>query len=361
MALQIAQEALIQAQHQPAHRAVPIILEQAFRLRASDIHFCPQNSETIWLRYRIDGHMVNMVPFHSKLYQPILVHVKVMANLDITTTHLPQDGRFTLTTDTVIHCRINLCPTIFGQRAVIRLIVDNPHISLPQLGLSTQQIEIIQKALRQKRGMILTVGPTGSGKTVTLYSLLRYISEQSYTVLTACDPVEIYQDAISQTNIAPHLGLDYPTLIKTFLRQDPDAIMLGEIRDGPTLVAAMQAATTGHMVLSSMHTASTYSTWSRIQHLGSTPNTIANWLNLVIAQRLLRRICSVCCKKNTTCPHCQDGYRGVVAVFALRTGHEIAHTADNQHTDSEEFWRQALLYVQQGITDIQEVERVLGD
>lgn len=306
MRFQSAQEALTQAQHQPAHRAASIILEEAFRLRASDIHFCPQNTHTIWLRYRIDGHMVNMTSLQNNLYQPILVHIKVMANLDITTTHLPQDGRFTITTNNTTHCRINLCPTIFGQRAVIRMIADNPHIKLPQLGLSPAQIATIHTALMKKQGMILTVGPTGSGKTVTLYSLLRYLSDQSYTVLTACDPVEIYQDDISQTNIAPHLGLDYPTLIKTFLRQDPDALMHGEIRDAMTLEAAIQAATTGHVVLSSMHSASTYSTWSRIRHLGSEPSTIANWLNLVIAQRLLRRICPFCHKKIATCPHCME-------------------------------------------------------
>jgi protein transport protein HofB len=360
MTVQAAREALIQAKHQPPHRAASIILEQAFQLRASDIHLCPQNMDNIWLRYRIDGHMVNMTTLHSTLYQPILVHIKVMANLDITTTHLPQDGRFTLTTDHLTHCRINLCPTIFGQRAVIRMIADNPHINLSQLGLSATQIQAIHAALTKKQGMILTVGPTGSGKTVTLYSLLRHISDQSYTIMTACDPVEIYQDHISQTNLAPHLGLDYPTLIKTFLRQDPDALMLGEIRDRDTLTAAIQAATTGHLVLSSMHTAYTYSTWSRIKHLGSEPDMIPNWLNLVIAQRLLRRICSHCHKQSAACTHCHDGYRGVVAVFALRTGHEIAHSQDNQHTDIQAFQQQAATHITQGITDAAEVSRVLG-
>ena len=360
MHIQEAQEALMQAQHQPIHRIASIILELAFRQRASDIHLCPQTAHHTWLRYRIDGYMVTMATFPNSLYQPLLVHIKVMANLDITITHLPQDGRFTMTTDSTIDCRINLCPTIFGQRAVIRMIADNPHIRLPQLGLSASQIDMIQMAVAKKQGMILTVGPTGSGKTVTLYSLLRYISAQSYTVLTACDPVEIYQEDISQTNVATHLGLDYPMLIKTFLRQDPDAMMLGEIRDKPTLEAAIQAATTGHIVLSSMHTASTYSTWSRIGHLGCEPSILANWLNLVIAQRLIRRICTFCHKKVSSCPHCHDGYRGVIALFALRTGSEIVTTADNQQTDHQDFEQQAKSYIAQGITDRQEVNRVLG-
>lgn len=280
----------------PLVRYIDKVIADAIEHRVSDIHFEPYDNYCR-IRYRCDGILSEVTTASPHLAARIAARLKVMANLNISEKRVPQDGRFKLTLDKehTISFRVNTCPTLFGEKIVVRIL--DPHAakrSVDQLGFTLEQAQQFQQALQQTQGMILVTGPTGSGKTVTLYSGLAQLNTNAVNIATVEDPVEIYFPGMNQVSVNPKNGLDFATALRAFLRQDPDIIMLGEIRDYETAETAIQAAQTGHLVLSTLHTNSAAATLTRLIHLGLKPFAIASVVLLVIAQRLIRCLCEQC-------------------------------------------------------------------
>ena len=297
------------------------IILQAIEHGASDIHFEPY--ECLYrIRYRQDGilHEVDSPPL--SLSTRIASRIKIMANLDISEQRLPQDGRFSLHK---MDCRVSICPTVFGEKIVIRLL-NNSHLlaQIDTLALNSNQKTLFLNAIQRPQGMILVTGPTGSGKTLTLYSALNYLNIAEKNIFTAEDPVEIYMQGINQVQIDTSIGRDFPEILRAFLRQDPDIIMIGEMRDLKTADIAIKASQTGHLVLSTLHTNSTSQTLTRLLNMGVNNFHLAHSINLIIAQRLVRKLCDACKQLvNQTiyqaqgCEQCIQGYRGRIAIFEI--------------------------------------------
>lgn len=287
----------------PIIRLVNQILHQAIQQEASDIHFEPFE-KNYRIRLRQDGilHEIEAPSIH--LAPRLITRLKVMAELDISERRLPQDGRFkiTLREDKTIEFRVSSCPTIFGEKIVMRIVDPARAITIEECGFETEQKKTFIKALKAPQGMILVTGPTGSGKTATLYAALNLLNMTEVNISTAEDPIEKYLPGINQVNIHPKAGLSFSTVLRAFLRQDPDIIMLGEIRDLETAQIAMHAAQTGHLLLSTLHTNSAAETITRLLNMGIPAFQIASTLSLVIAQRLARKLC-IHCKESTTYPH----------------------------------------------------------
>ncbi len=319
------------------------LLQNAIDQGVSDIHFEPRPKK-LTIRFRIDGHLVVQPSPPTELIERVLARIKVISNLDIAEKRLPQDGRFVLDigeTKRTIDCRVSTCPTLHGEKIVVRLL-DNQQQSLEieTLGLVTKQRILLLEALQKKQGMILVTGPTGAGKTLTLYSALHYLNQESLNITSVEDPVEINLPGINQINVHYQIGLDYSAALKMFLRQDPDIIMLGEIRDSKTANIAIQAAQTGHLVLSTLHTNSAVQTLTRLINMEISLYNIATSVTLIIAQRLVKRLCIHCkrpsrlsmnalkklkLKENESfsvfqaigCKQCIHGYRGRTGIFEL--------------------------------------------
>ncbi len=277
-------------------RMINEIILEAAKKKVSDIHFEPfENEYTI--RIRLDGILHPLKNPPAALSRRISACLKIMSQLDITERRLPQDGRasFAITNDKSIDIRISTLPTLWGEKIVLRLL-DNANVALDigALGYSEAQKKDLLLALNKPQGMILMTGPTGSGKTVSLYSALTYLNTPSRSIFTAEDPVEISLPGISQSNINSEIDFDFATTLRAFLRQDPDVIMVGEIRDLQTAEIGIRAAQTGHLVLSSLHTNSAAETITRLSHMGIAPYHLAASLTLIIAQRLARRLCPHC-------------------------------------------------------------------
>lgn len=324
------------------------IIQTAIDLNVSDIHFNLTHENKVVVKFRIDSILHSVTQLKLDIYNQLLTHIKVLANLDITQHKLPQDGMFSIKSTS---CRINICPTILGPRAVIRIIRELKKISIKEMGFTDYQTKIVLNNLDKKSGLILVAGPTGSGKTVTLYHLLSHLMQYDLNILTVCDPVEVKLNNLSQTSLEHKLNLDYPTILKAFLRQDPDVIMIGEIRDEKTLKIAIQAATTGHLVLSSIHTKNALSASERLEKLGLDKASIAENVSLIIAQRLLRKLCLAC---KSTCNKCIAGYRGQIAIYELLDLKQDPNFVHPTLIDT------ANSLIDQGITNEKEVTRVLG-
>lgn len=271
------------------------ILAEAYIKKVSDIHVEPYE-KTFRIRFRLDGSLVEVAKPPKSMMLPVVSRLKIMAQLDISEKRKPQDGRIKLSIGgSPIDYRVSSLPTLFGEKVVLRLLdQSNLQLDMTKLGFEAKQIEVFQRGIHNPYGMVLVTGPTGSGKTTTLYSALAELNTEDTNISTAEDPCEFNLEGINQVNVRKEVGLTFASALKSFLRQDPDIIMVGEIRDGEVGEIAVEAALTGHMVLSTLHTNDAPSTVTRILNMGIEPFLVVAALNCVVAQRLLRKICTNC-------------------------------------------------------------------
>ncbi len=283
------------ASQTPIVRFVNLVLGRAVREQASDVHFEPFERE-FKIRYRIDGTLHEMTPPPRALALPITSRLKVLANLDIAERRLPQDGRIKITLGgRPVDLRVSTLPTQFGESVVLRVLDQSAvQLDLSQLGLPDDVLAEVSESVRRPNGIVVVTGPTGSGKTTTLYSALRRLNTGEVKILTAEDPVEYELEGIMQVPMNPAAGLTFASALRAFLRQDPDVIMVGEIRDLETAQVAIQAALTGHLVLTTLHTNDAPGAVTRLIDMGVEPFLIASTVEAVLAQRLLRRVCDAC-------------------------------------------------------------------
>jgi type II secretory ATPase GspE/PulE/Tfp pilus assembly ATPase PilB-like protein/FixJ family two-component response regulator len=292
---QSLEDLLRSTEEPPAVRLVNAIIIEAVRLGASDVHLQPRTKHAV-VRLRIDGVVYDKIQFPLSLYPGIVSRIKVMAELDIAERRRPQDGRITVKTPTqIVDLRLSTLPTISGEKVVMRVLDRNAAIHrLEALGFSRSNLKKVEYMVSRPQGIVLAVGPTGSGKTTTLYSLIQHEATSTRNYMTVEDPVEYYLDMAGQVHVREKIGLGFATALRAILRQDPDVILLGEIRDEGTAEVAFHAALTGHQVFSTLHTNSATATVARLLDLGLKPFVLANALEGIIAQRLVRKICEAC-------------------------------------------------------------------
>lgn len=317
------------------------LIQDAQSMGSSDIHV-ELLEETGRVRMRIDGQLLERFRIPISQYTAVVNKIKVRAGLDISEKRLPQDGRISLPhLSEALDLRVSTLPVLGGEKVVMRLLGRSAGaLSLEELGMSEHQITLYQKALQKPHGVILISGPTGSGKTTTLYATLKEIARPSRNVMTIEDPIEYTLEGISQVQVREQVGLDFPTALRTFLRQDPDVIMVGEIRDGQTAKMAIRASLTGHQVLSTIHTNSAWDTIMRLTDMGVPEYLVASTLVMSVAQRLVRKVCSHCHTEEKIpdtsvfgeksieaprdvavakgCPECHyTGYKGRKAIYEM--------------------------------------------
>ncbi len=351
------------------------ILETGIRESASDIHIEPY-ANLCRIRYRCDGILYEKLSLTIEFAMRIIARLKVLAKLDITEQRFPQDSRFHYHSTDI---RINSCPTLFGEKIVLRLLNNKAPLSISSLGFSEDQKNLFMHNITKPHGMIIVTGPTSSGKTSTLYAALNHLNSEDKNITTIEDPIEIQIAGINQMSVQSKINLDFSTLLRAILRQDPDIIMIGEIRDKETAAVAIQAATTGHLVLTSLHTNSAAETILRLISLGIPPLHITSSVALIIAQRLIRKLCPYCkqpsMKKDTYiargCLHCSNGYLGRTGIFELLPIDEkIAQyiLLDTNNLSIKKFMEEnnhVLLYqsayqkVLEGITSLEETNRII--
>jgi type IV pilus assembly protein PilB len=377
---------------EPLIQFVDNLIQHALQQDCSDIHIEPYD-KICRIRYRRDGMLAVIAEIPTHLASRLVSRLKILAQLDISERRIPQDGRFIFQT---IDIRINTCPTVFGEKVVLRLLNANKlALDIDTLGFNQTQKNLFIHKISQPHGMILVTGPTGSGKTVTLYSALHYLNKIEKNISTVENPVEIQLAGVNQVNINPKIGLDFLTVLRAFLRQDPDILMVGEIRDKETAEVTIQAANTGHLVLSTLHTNTAIEAISRLLSMGIVPYNIINSISLIISQRLVRKLCAHCKKPETIttdiltqlefqkilpstviyhpigCHLCLNGYRGRTGIYELLPLTEkITHlilTQRNiavikQQAESEGFYslyQAGIEKILNGTTSINEVQRVI--
>jgi type II secretory ATPase GspE/PulE/Tfp pilus assembly ATPase PilB-like protein len=271
-----------------------VILYGAIVLDTSDIHIEPQEEEAR-LRIRLDGILQDVVFFDYNAYHHLLSRLKLLSKLKLNITDKPQDGRFTIGVDELlIEVRTSSLPAEYGESIVMRILNPKSLISLDDLGLREDLYKIFQKEIEKPNGMIIVTGPTGSGKTTTLYAFLKKIQNPEIKIITIEDPIEYHLKGVSQTQVSPEKGYTFADGLRSIVRQDPDVILVGEIRDLETAKIALQAALTGHLVLSTLHTNDAAGTIPRLVDLGTDPSSIASGLKMAVAQRLVRKVCKKC-------------------------------------------------------------------
>jgi type IV pilus assembly protein PilB len=275
------------------------LVNEAKNLRSSDIHI-EIYDDKCRIRFRVDGQLIERHKINKSEYPTLINKIKISAKCDIAEKRLPQDGRIRYNVNNAkIDIRVSILPTLHGEKVVLRLLGnDASHIDILKLGFNADELERYQLAVQKTHGIILISGPTGSGKTTTLYATLKLLNKPKANILTIEDPIEYTLDGINQVQLKESIGLNYAEALRTFLRQDPDVIMLGEIRDAETAQMAIRAALTGHLVLSTIHTNSAWGTISRLIDMGVPSYLLANTINLSVAQRLVRILCTSC-KKET--------------------------------------------------------------
>jgi type II secretory ATPase GspE/PulE/Tfp pilus assembly ATPase PilB-like protein/DNA-binding response OmpR family regulator len=381
----------------PAIRLVNAIILEALRLGASDIHVHPRTKSLV-VRYRIDGVLQDKIHIPTNLLMSVVSRIKVMAELDITERRKPQDGRITVKTPMrIVDLRISTLPTINGEKVVMRVLERQSSAqSLEDLGLSEHNLKRLMHVIAKPQGIILATGPTGSGKTTTLYALLQHNASPERNYVTIEDPVEFHVDMAGQVPVKERIGLNFASVLRAILRQDPDVILLGEIRDEETADVAFHAAMTGHLVYSTLHTSSAAATVARLLDLGLKPFVLASALEAIIAQRLVRRICTHCREETPPpsevldqlgpqfqspdlvfyrgrgCEKCHKGYKGRVAIHEVLTMNEDLRIAINEGASAmqiETIAREqgmkvllddALEKLRAGLTTPDEVLRLLG-
>jgi len=382
----------------PVVRFVNKILMDAIRQKASDIHIEPYE-EKLRIRYRLDGVLHEIANPPLSLSARIIARVKILSRLDIAERRIPQDGRIKLTLSKghEIDFRVSTLPTQFGEKVVIRVLDSSgADLSLPALGLEPDQFKAYEEAIHRPHGMILVTGPTGSGKTVSLYSALNTLNSPEVNISSVEDPIEINLPGINQVSINEKANLSFAAALRAFLRQDPDIIMVGEIRDLETADIAVKASQTGHLVLSTLHTNDAPSTIVRLLNMGVAPFNVAASVHLILAQRLVRRLCSACRKPveypeevltdagfsqsegssdlklygPEGCDECTRGYKGRTGVFQVMPVTEAIAELIVQNAGQEAIEKQALaegvmtmrqaglVKVRAGITSLEEILRV---
>ncbi|MEI8348823.1 MAG: ATPase, T2SS/T4P/T4SS family [Candidatus Omnitrophota bacterium] len=290
---------IAQAEEAPVVKLVDLIIRQAIEDGASDIHIEPRYDK-LSLRYRIDGTLYEMPSPSTSLYLPIISRIKILSKMDIAEKRLPQDGGFMVkSTERLIDLRVSTLPTIYGEKVVLR-ILDKSRIplDLTKLGFFPSELERIRKGIASSYGLILLTGPTGSGKSTTLYAALTELNSPTLNILTVEDPVEYRLDGINQVQVKGEIGLTFANALRCFLRQDPDIILVGEVRDLETAEICIRSALTGHLVLSTLHTNDACSTITRLVDLGIPNYLVASSTRLIVTQRLVRKLC----------PHCKESY-----------------------------------------------------
>ncbi len=294
---------IARAEEAPVVKLVDLIIRQAIDERASDIHIEPFK-ERISLRYRIDGRLYEIPPPAKQLHLPIISRIKILSKLDIAEKRLPQDGAFLVKLENrPIDIRVSTIPTIYGEKIVMRILDRTAVVlDLNQLGFEAKQLEQIRHTINMPYGQVLLTGPTGSGKTTTLYAILNEIKSPTKNIITIEDPVEYKLDGVNQVQVKPDIGLTFANALRSFLRQDPDIMLIGEIRDLETAQICIRAALTGHLVFSTLHTNDAASAISRLIDIGIEPYMVAPSLLMVVAQRLLRKLC----------PDCKEAYEPTV-------------------------------------------------
>lgn len=386
----------------PVVKFVNKMLVDAIRMGASDLHFEPYE-KSFRVRFRVDGVMQKMASPPVQLASKIAARLKVMSQMDISERRIPQDGRIKLkiSKTKAIDFRVNSLPTLFGEKIVLRVLdPSSAMLGIDALGYEPDQQEMFLEALHKPQGMLLITGPTGSGKTVSLYTGINILNTGATNISTAEDPVEINLEGINQVNVNAKVGLTFANALKSFLRQDPDIVMVGEIRDLETAEIAIKAAQTGHMVLSTLHTNSAPETLTRLRNMGVASFNIATSVNLVIAQRLARRLCKNCKKpiniprqslleigftdadldnpdnviyEPVGCNECREGYKGRVGIYeVMKVSSDISRIImeDGNAIDIKDaalkngfrdLRRSGVLKVLQGVTSIQEMMRVTSE
>ena len=386
----------------PVVKFVNKMLVDAIRMGASDLHFEPYE-KSYRVRFRVDGVMQKMANPPVQLATKIAARLKVMSQMDISERRVPQDGRIKLklSKNKAIDFRVSCLPTLFGEKLVLRILdPSSAMLGIDALGYEPDQKELFMEALSKPQGMLLITGPTGSGKTVSLYTGINILNTGETNISTAEDPVEINLEGINQVNVNPKVGLTFANALKSFLRQDPDIVMVGEIRDLETAEIAIKAAQTGHLVLSTLHTNSAPETLTRLKNMGVASFNIATSVNLVIAQRLARRLCKNCKKpldvprksllelgftdaqldspenviyEPVGCGECREGYKGRVGIYEVmkvspdisRIIMEDGNAIDIKDAALKNGFRDlrhsGILKVLQGVTTIQEMMRVTSE
>lgn len=386
-----------------------IIFGAAVFFRASDIHLEPEE-HFVKFRLRIDGVLQDMVHFSKSLQKPLMTRIKVLSKLKLNVENIPQDGRLTFYFLTEpIDVRVSSLPSSYGEEVVMRLLASSSvNLTLTDLGMRKKHLKIVEEILARPNGMVITTGPTGSGKTTTLYAFLHHLNTPDVKIITLEDPVEYKLEGIVQTPIDHNVDFDFAKGLRAILRQDPEIIMIGEIRDQETAETAMQAALTGHMVFSTLHTNDASGAIPRLINMGVKPFVIAPALSCVIAQRLVRKICQKCKKPATLAPHvlekisyilkslpqseeyklpkvleffhsdgCKEchnlGYKGRVGIYEILENTEGMQKLIFEQASMSEFKKTAqqqgmitllqdgLLKALEGVTDVEEVFRVAGE
>ncbi|MBN1885797.1 MAG: type IV-A pilus assembly ATPase PilB [Candidatus Krumholzibacteriota bacterium] len=391
---------LAEAQNEdaPVVKLVNTLISDAVNKGASDIHIEPFEKQ-LRVRFRIDGMLHEMMSPPIKMKGAMISRLKIMAELDIAEKRVPQDGRIKIRIGSKqIDLRVSTLPTIFGEKVVMRILdKSNLEIDLTKLGFQPEALDVLNKAIESPYGMVLVTGPTGSGKTTTLYSALAKINLPESNIMTAEDPVEYNIDGINQVNVHEEIGLTFASALKAFLRQDPNIVMVGEIRDLETASIAVKAALTGHLVLSTLHTNDAPSTINRMIDMGIEPFLVASSTNLIQAQRLIRRLCPQCKKEKEIhpeamrelgianaqpftiyepigCPKCSGtGYKGRTGLYEVMPISEEVRQMILDRASTTEIKQQAvkegmltlradgILKLKEGITSLEEVLRETTD
>jgi type II secretory ATPase GspE/PulE/Tfp pilus assembly ATPase PilB-like protein len=336
--------------------------------KISDAHFEPLQ-HSLRIRLRLDGLLYEAASLTKPQGQSIVSRIKILAQLDIAEQRLPQDGRLHYEKFDHADFRISTCPVVFGEKLVIRNLktMNNPLV-IDELGMDTQQKNIFLQSIQQPQGLILVTGPTGSGKTVTLYSALQSLNRAEVNIISIEDPVEIKLPGINQMNIHNKIGLTFSSSLRSILRQDPDILMIGEMRDRETAEIAIAAAQTGHLVFSTLHTNSAIHALTRLQQMGIENDQLAHSILLIIAQRLIRKRCPYCTEG---CSRCRLGYCGRTAVYELiPISEDIRHLILTNHLDQlthhlqQHQWmsmhQHAREKIKRGLSSEAEVQRVFG-